>query len=652
VKKTILRTLFFLLLCLSFTGASAQKLKDLLRDGDKAMTDQDYFAAALYYNKALLQDSLNIDVQYKYAEASRMNYDYKEAEKWYAKVMKKDNGKLYPECVFQMAMIKKLNGKYKDAKKLFDKYYRKNKKQKGNYYVLKAEQEIAACDLAQLLIANPQKVKIEHLDTNVNSKVSEYAPVMLDSVLYFSSLRDPSDRDAARDLNFNKIYTALESGNKYKMATELDSLFNVNGIHNANTAFNKEHTKVYLTRCQAKNASTFICQIYSSDLKDGKWTRPTLLPGKINLPGYTSTQPALGKMNGKDVLFFSSNRPGGEGKMDIWYSALNADGSYGEPVNAGKKVNSIDDEITPYYCVPCSTLFFSSNWHKGLGGFDIFKSVVKNNELEAPENMGYPINSSYNDIYFTVNTKGTRAFISSNRIGSYFEGKETCCNDIYAFPIDTIHEEKPVDSAKVFITELKLLVPLTLYFHNDEPDAKTQAITTKKNYKETYDAYSAMRPKYETEYSAGLKGEAKDKAVEDIDDFFTDSVDAGMKDLEKFAQLLVKVLNNGEQVTITMKGYCSPLASTNYNINLAKRRISSLRNYFMQYNNGYFVPYVDSKEPGKGSITFTDEDIGELKASPNVSDNPNDTKNSVYSRAAAIERKIQIIAVSTVSQPK
>ena len=140
-----------------------------------------------------------------------------------------------------------------------------------------------------------------------------------------------------------------------------------------------------------------------------------------------------------------------------------------------------------------------------------------------------------------------------------------------------------------------------------------------------------------------------ERATNDIDNLFEDSVDAGMQDLEKFAQLLLKVLKDSEKVTITMKGYCSPLASTDYNVNLAKRRISSLRNYFMEYQNGVFVSYVNNTNKDEGSITFFDEDIGELKARTNVSDDYYDTKNSVYNPAAALERKIQIIAISTIS---
>lgn len=649
---TILLILILGISLFSGNTANAQKLKQLLADGDKAMADNDYFSAAGYFNQAILQDSTDITIQYRYADASRLNFDYDIADHWYSKVLKKDaQGKLYPECTFWLASIKKSKGKYKDAKKLFDKYAKKNKKKKDSYFVKKANQEVLACDYAQLLMASPDKsIHMIHLDSMVNSKVSEYAPIQIDSLLYFSSLRDAKDRDKKNNVNYNKIYTAIQDSLKWEKARELDTLFNRAGMHNANTAFNEDQTKVYISRCQQKNAQEFICEIYSSDFVNGHWTPLTKLPPEVNQKGATNTQPALGFLGEEQVLFFASDRPGGEGKMDIWYSKINKDGTYGKAVNAGKKVNSIEDDITPFYCKPCQELFFSSTWHKGLGGFDIFKSEFKENDFGEPKNLGSPINTNYNDIYFSINSQKTKAFLSSNRIGSYFEEKESCCNDIYMFSIPQINEPpKKVDSTQVFVTQMKLLVPLTLYFHNDEPDKKTLAISTTKNYRKTYEDYSAMREQYKKEYSKGAKGADLERAYNDIDALFDDSVDAGMQDLDKFAQLLLKVLNDKEKVTITMKGFCSPLASTDYNINLAKRRISSLRNYFMEYQNGVFVPFIDSKDPDKGSITFFNEDIGELKARPNVSDDYYDTKNSVYSPAAALERKIQIIAISTFS---
>lgn len=97
----------------------AQRMKTLLADGDKAFADNDFFGASIYYNRALLQDSSDITIQYKYADASRLNFDYDIADHWYSKVYKADpQGKLYPECVFWIATLKKNKGKYKDAKKI------------------------------------------------------------------------------------------------------------------------------------------------------------------------------------------------------------------------------------------------------------------------------------------------------------------------------------------------------------------------------------------------------------------------------------------------------------------------------------------------------------------------------------------------------
>src|SRR4051812_15578920 len=150
-EERLRRNIFFKLillvscfLCVSPT-LHAQKLKQLLSDGDKSMASNDFFSAAEYYQQAIFQDSSDIAIQYKFADASRLNYDYDIAEHWYTKVFKKDSqGKLYPECSFWLATIKKNKGNYKDAKKMFDKYAKKNKKKKDSYFVKKAIQEVAA----------------------------------------------------------------------------------------------------------------------------------------------------------------------------------------------------------------------------------------------------------------------------------------------------------------------------------------------------------------------------------------------------------------------------------------------------------------------------------------------------------------------------
>ena len=142
-----------------------------------------------------------------------------------------------------------------------------------------------------------------------------------------------------------------------------------------------------------------------------------------------------------------------------------------------------------------------------------------------------------------------------------------------------------------------------------------------------------------------MKPWEKDAAITASNTFFSDSLDGGIEDLRRFSDMLEKVLLKGETVKITFKGYCSPLASTDYNINLAKRRISSLRNYFSETKNGVFIKYINNQNENEGKIIFEDVDVGELPIS-SASDDLKDKRNSVYSPNAAKERKIQILAIS------
>ncbi|MBA3681522.1 MAG: hypothetical protein H0W73_10215 [Bacteroidetes bacterium] len=639
---------YILFLCLAFNSFFGQSSRLVQAQAEEAMRNKDWNSAAQGYNRLYFRDSSEISLQYNYAEASRLNFDVNLALRLYNKVVAIDNGKKYPLTFYWIGQLLKTKGQYKDAKKWFTKFSKiKKKYPKLNfeYYLKKSLLEVEACDLAQLLIKNPVSPKLEHLDSIINSRVSEYAAFEKDSTLYFSSLKDPSKKDA-NNVSYNKIYKSEMKNMKWQKIKQLDTNINATYLHNANTCFSADYKQMIVSRCKEKNAGEYNCQLFISNYVNNKWQLLEPMPEPVNQKGVNTSMPSYGEMGGKTVLFFVSNRAGGEGGLDIWYSYKNTDGTYSEPVNAGKKINTPDDEITPWYVNERNTLFFSSTYHKGLGGFDIFKSEFKDSVFTEPQNAGYPINSSYNDIYYSVNKSRDRAYLSSNRIGSYFEHKLNCCNDIYRFSIEPLSlPPAPIDTMAMLTGQMKLLVPLTLYFHNDEPDPKTKNITTVKNYETTYNEYKVLVPQYVSEYPKGLDGDVKEKALNRVENFFTDSVDAGMEDLRKFSELLEKVLLKGETVKITMKGYCSPLASTDYNVNLAKRRISSLRNYFTETKNGWFVKYFDNKTEGEGKIIFEDVDIGELPASK-VSDDLKDKRNSVYNPSAASERKIQIIAVS------
>ncbi len=204
------------------------------------------------------------------------------------------------------------------------------------------------------------------------------------------------------------------------------------------------------------------------------------------------------------------------------------------------------------------------------------------------------------------------------------------------------------EEIKMTFAELNKKLPVVLYFHNDIPNPKSKDTTSKVNYISSYNDYIKMIPKYKTEYSKGLNAQKTIDAQEDIESFFIEYVDQGVKDLELFRDLLFIELEKGNSINLTVKGFASPLAKSDYNVNLTKRRIASLKNYLNEYDNGKFAPYLSNSHPSGTKLTIQEVPFGEYTADKIISDNPNDTKNSIYSRIAALERKIEIQSVSFI----
>jgi len=643
------RNLLILLLGLILApSVYSQTFQENLLYGDEAMDEKDYYGAAMFYRNALYLDSTSLRAAWNYAEASRQFNNYVESEKFYASVLERDKGVRFELCRFWLAISQKANGKYQQAGENFKQFMLENPTV-DDYYLNKSTVEREACALALDIINNPLNISIEHLlDPKVNTAYSEFNAIQLgDTSLMFSALRPLVMEEAETIIDnsyMSSIYIGTLSQSGFSKVKKFDSKINVSGFHNANVTISEDQTRMYFSRVEAENNPQMKSELWYAENTLGKWQKPVRLNDSINVEPYTSTQPALSESREYSVLYFVSNRPGGFGKLDIWYVVIK-DGKYGEPVNLGSNINTPGDEITPYYHDATSTLYFSSDWHKGLGGYDIFKSKGALNQWAAPKNVGYPLNTSYNDIYFTVNTVDNDGYLTSNRPGSLFIKSETCCNDIYYYEWKPKTPANPV--AEVYDTtiqdRIRMLLPLTLYFHNDEPNPRTTDVTTTKNYQSTLSEYYAMKDTYKSEYARGLTGFEEIKAKRDIEEFFENYVKRGFAQLQLFNKLLLEDLNDGSRVKIMIKGYCSPLTSTEYNVNLAKRRIASLKNYIREIDGGAFLKYLDSTATNGGALTIMEDPIGEATASPFVSDNPNDRRNSIYSRTAAFERKIQIV---------
>ncbi len=410
----------------------AQSLNAYLKAADKAFVQKDYYSAFHYYETALEFDENQLDVWYKYAESARMFDAYTVAENAYKKVIEIDTATVYPLSAFWLGMTQQKLGKFDESNSTFEKFA-SGKYQTEEYYSQRARKGMHDTGWAIEVINEPEDVNIKHLGEAINTPYSEFGAYLKGDTLYYSSFRFVDKKDKN---NPPRPYVKVLSSINEATGELLPGDFNDEQFHTAYTAFNTNHSQVYYTICDYEGLAEVKCEIYRRSVNpDGSWGEPERLPDYINQPGYTNTQPniAFDETSGKEWLLFSSDRPGGKGKLDILHSVIEADGTLSRPLHL-QSINTNENDISPFFHQPSQTLFFSSEGWQGLGGYDIYKSKKSGQDWQEPEHLGYPLNSSYDDFSFILNPLGAKAYFSSNRLGSAFieEEKEACCNDLYA----------------------------------------------------------------------------------------------------------------------------------------------------------------------------------------------------------------------------
>ncbi|MEY4604259.1 MAG: hypothetical protein RIT43_1551 [Bacteroidota bacterium] len=647
-----LHLILFLVLCWPLNKTFGQNnLGAYLKHAQEKFESGDYFYAAELYQKAMAIDSNSVATLWNYAETLRAYKDYRKAEYYYKKVYDREAGGIYPYSLLYYGLMQKQNGNYDAALETFKKVKSKFSKDKKGYIYLKAKRELESCLWARSARSDSAKVVFEHLPEIINSKDSEFGHAFAEGKLLFSSLRadsvSSSEEVYAKSYK-TRLYSSEQKDSTFSVPKVLKE-FVFSEMNSGNGTFSRDRSRFYFSQCSDGGAS-YKCKIMVATYASGRISRIDSLGTIINAPGKNTTMPCLTYLNGDEVLFFASDREGGQGGMDLWYSIIRNGTQFMKPVNL-KGLNSVDNELSPWFDTLNQTLYFASSWHNGFGGYDIFASTFKE-QFAEPQNIGQPFNSPANDLYYFKHAD--TAYVSSNRIGVNYSKNPTCCSDIFSgYPVPP-PPPIPVDSVptpkKETLAELSKRLPVTLYFHNDCPDPKSRDTLTHVNYINGYNDYRALLEKYQMEYSSGLDPVKAEEAKEDIESFFIEYVDQGVKDLQLFRDLLLEELHNGSRINLTVKGFASPLAKTDYNVNLTKRRISSLVNYLREYENGVFVPYIDGTAKNGGMVQFTEVPFGEYTANKLTSDNFHDQKNSVYSRAAAIERKIEIQSVDFMKE--
>lgn len=647
--------LVVLIACLT-ESLAAQSAKAFEKAGDKAFAQKDYYTAHAYFGEAMTQAPEEVRLWFKCAESALGFNQYEEAETYYTKVWRSKEMASFPTSGFWLGQVKKNLGKYQEAIEIFQEFL--ELPSPDSYLATRASAELETCRWAKNLEPPKDKViRIDHLDKKINSRYSEFGAFEYGKTLYYSSFRYNFNEDKhlpKRRIAKILISEDLEKGRIFPRG------FNETDKHTAHTTLSEDGERIYFTICKFVASADIRCEIYYRQRdKRGRWPKKAVrLPDAINKEGFTATQPSIGfdSVTQKEVLFFSSDRPGGKGKLDIWYCEME-DGKFLEPRNL-EIINTPEDEATPFFNTATQTLYFSSTGLPGLGGYDIFK-INRRPDWGTAENLGKPINSSYNDLYYATDLRGNHSFLSSNRPGSFYldASNKACCYDIYRVefggpPIEhkvpDIAEEPEVELPDLPPDPPETLqdfLPLALYFDNDEPDKRTSRITTRKTYDDTYFRYMDRKNEFVRKLTASMQPDGASEATLALEDFFDKEVKKGYDYLLLFSEILLKRLESGERVEIVLKGYTSPRANTDYNDRLARRRISSLNNYFASYQKGRFAPYLES-----GKLVISEVPFGEALAPSEISDDLEDEQNSIYSVEASMERRVEIVEVRLESQ--
>lgn len=273
-----------------------------------------------------------------------------------------------------------------------------------------AEKALSACQNATVFMSVPRNFNVRSMGTSINSDFTEYNPVVSadESVMAFTALRPNTGKTRTGDKFIESIYISYNTSGTWS-APEMVPVASDYNVGTAGISPDGRQMMIFMGGANDPGS------IFVINKSGSEWSKPSLLANTLNTPKYIESTASI-TPDGK-VIYFASDRIGGQGGMDIYRIEKNTDGTWTRPVNLGPEVNTKDNEDAPFIHPDQQTLFFTSDGHNTMGGRDIFKTTLVNKSWTKPENMGYPVNTTANDNYFTLLADGKRGYFSSDRKG-------------------------------------------------------------------------------------------------------------------------------------------------------------------------------------------------------------------------------------------
>lgn len=389
-----------------------------------------YIDAQKVFERVANEGYKSADLFQKLGNSYYYNSDYDNAVIWYGKLMSNYKNEVSSEYYFRYAQSLKAVEKYEESDKYMRKFY---SYENGDARAINYQN---TPDYLERINFQSGRYKVQNLAAN--SSYSDFGPAYYGEKLVFASSRDTGTVTKRIHKWNDKPFLDLYVGTIDEKTADVASVKGMPKVlntkfHESTPVFTKDLKTVYFTRNnynkgkygKANNGVNKL-KIYRSTLNNsGNWTQPESL--SINNDEYVVAHPALSADEKK--LYFSSTMPGGEGQSDIYVVDIAEDGTLGEPINMGKKINTEGVESFPFIGKESNDLYFASNGHIGLGGLDLYTVPlgVNNQVIGELINLGEPANSPDDDFAFILDEKSKTGYFSSNRIG----GKGD--DDIYKF---------------------------------------------------------------------------------------------------------------------------------------------------------------------------------------------------------------------------
>ncbi|MGV6861163.1 MAG: OmpA family protein [Putridiphycobacter sp.] len=654
------RLFFWLIILLAFQPVYGQSKKAWLYKGDFYFEKND-FGTALHFYQMVLDDTLGVNtevqpyevtltnqklkksksdttkaspedyVRHQIAMCYRNAYDYENALNYFKTSAESES---FPDDYYYYASSLMSLGRYQEALEAYEKFT--TLEGTNDDLLIRALQDMTGCNFALKLQEKQDVMSVELADTSVFNKGTSSFAVSFwgDDKLVFTSAReggvilDPNQQDSRY---YCDLYWTQKEGDSYRKPVNFGRPLN-SARHDGSGKFTN-YNSIYFTRWSEEDKTQM--HIYVAREINMKFFESQKLDERVNIETYQSINPYVTE-DGK-YLYFSSNKPGGFGGFDIWRIKLDENGNIkGEAENLGKPVNSEFDERAPFFHLLTSTLYFSSDGHETIGGLDIFKSAY-NEDLETflkPENIGTPMNSTFDDSYYVVSADMKQAYLSSNR------SLCTECDSIYGLCASCYHiydvglpklkfsisgyvydaqTNEPIPNARIEFKDVtytwehfEIFADSNGYYeHELVPNVEVFLRASKEDYFADKAIVSTLGETESQVYTQDFYLKKIPKGEITIEGIEYDFDSANLRPESKLIlDKVVEFLELNHNISIEIRSHTDQRGNDNYNLKLSDRRAKSVVDYLVAH--GISKDRLVSKGYGESEPAEVPNENGEL----------------------------------------